>query len=483
MKRRLTHPLLRSAQRLRAAFWRRRVFHWLIRAAWLALLVPIAVIGGYYWQGWEIRPQNLFLAMLAVILAVILWAMRPLRLKKMAQRLDNRLGLRNRFVTALEVVETPAVKESEHSDGQNPVAERLMLETVQTITRLRTQVHLFNQTFWLETRTLIGVVALLSALIILNTLRPRIPEVGPIDLPPAWQEPTAEDVLSPDIELGPPPPQPVAQPPQAMSDAQVQAALEALADALRDQSTTRAVADALDQGDVSGAAEQLRRLADQLDQLAPETQVEIGESLQQAADNIGPEAPALTDPLETGSRALNRGDLLEAGEALEQVAEALDSLGAPPPEVAENEGEPAEDSASDDSSTESQPGENEGESQESDETDPVDEQEGENSEGNDESGAGEGAGEDEGEGDAPEQPTEAERLAAEGEPLELESELEELDDRVLQPAELDAEVGDAITQDSPFARRPVNVTGDLGPDLLTYPWEKREIIRTYFTPP
>jgi hypothetical protein len=60
-----------------------------------------------------------------------------------------------------------------------------------------------------------------------------------------------------------------------------------------------------------------------------------------------------------------------------------------------------------------------------------------------------------------------------------------LEDRVLQPAELEAEAtaGDERTEDSPFARQSVNAaSGDLGPDPLSYPWQKREVIRQYFTP-
>jgi hypothetical protein len=53
---------------------------------------------------------------------------------------------------------------------------------------------------------------------------------------------------------------------------------------------------------------------------------------------------------------------------------------------------------------------------------------------------------------------------------------------VLQPAELDALASDEVTQDSPFARQPATTSGDLGPDPLSYPWEKREVIRSYFTP-
>src|SRR6185436_15817692 len=40
-------------------------------------------------------------------------------------------------------------------------------------------------------------------------------------------------------------------------------AIQALADALRDQGATRPAADALDRGDLAGAAQQLRALADQ----------------------------------------------------------------------------------------------------------------------------------------------------------------------------------------------------------------------------
>ena len=95
---------------------------------------------------------------------------------------------------------------------------------------------------------------------------------------------------------------------------------------------------------------------------------------------------------------------------------------------------------------------------------------------------GEGTGEGDGEGEEQDQPTEAERLALEGQPLELDSDSEQLDEQVLQPAELDAEAGDSMTEDSPFARGSANASADLGPDPLTYPWDKREIIRRYFTP-
>lgn len=72
----------------------------------------------------------------------------------------------------------------------------------------------------------------------------------------------------------------------------------------------------------------------------------------------------------------------------------------------------------------------------------------------------------------------------EGQPMELEPDppKDEIDDSVLQPSELGAEASDELTEDSPFAKQSIDAATELGPDPLTYPWEKREIIRRYFTP-
>jgi uncharacterized protein YukE len=316
----------------------------------------------------------------------------------------------------------------------------------------------------LEVQTLISVAVLLGAMLILDALSPRVPNATPVDLPPPLAEPSAAEVLPSDAELFPPPFPPDLQQMQTMSAEQLQRALEALADALRDQAATRAVADAIDQGDLGGAAENLRRLADQLGELSAEARSELGESLQEAADNIGGDAPDLTQPLEAGSRSLGQENLRGASQALEDLAEALDSLGQAPQETAQSPPEEGGETGDSGQSQADQPP-----------PEPADAQE--------QPGEGEqpGAGEGEGDGDGPNQPTEEERLAVEGQPLELESD-PTLEERVLQPAELDAEAGEELTEDSPFARETGNPTTDLGPDKLTYPWAKRELIRRYFTP-
>lgn len=456
-------PFIRTLDRLRQVFWRRRFIHWLIRAVWLTLLVPVALMIGHYWQSWAVNAQMLLIGMLVVGALVVVWAIRPISLGRMTHRLDQRLELRTRLTTALEVG-------ARQPSPENPVTERLLQEVVHLVVKLRSQVRLLDRAFWLEMRTLVGVAALLSALLVLNNLQPRLPDTEPAGLPPAWQEPAADDVLQPDPRLAPPSDQSQMQS-QAISDDQLQAALKALADALRDQASSRSISEAIDRGDLSGAAEETRRLADRLDQLSSQAQQQLGDSMQEAADNIGESVPEFTEPLQSGSNALNSGDTLGGSQSLDQLAEALDS-------ISENESQMAEGGEGGEQSEAPQAPSGQGQEQAQTPQEQTDADQQENAGGE---GAGGGEGGEETEENPPEQPTEEERLAAEGQPLELESDFE-LEDRTLQAAELEAEAGDKLTQDSPFARQPLNSPGDLGPDPLNYPWEKREVIRSYFTP-
>ncbi|MCK6626346.1 MAG: hypothetical protein L6R45_14365 [Anaerolineae bacterium] len=457
-------PLLRSLQRLRGAFWRRRAALWLVRAVWLALLVPTLFMAGYLWLGWQPVWYYWLSPMLLVGFLALLWALRPIWLKKMAGRLDRRLGLRARLITAFEVGQ--AAQRTNQAD--NLVAQRLLQESVNILIDLRRHIRTLGRGFWLELQALIAVAALLAALLMLDALTPQLPNATVVELPASWQEPKAEAVLPPDAELFPPPFAQEPQIQQIMSQEQTQQALEALADALRDQAVTRSIAEALDRGDLSGAAEGLRRLADQLGELSEQARGELGQAMQEAAESMGENAPGLTGPLQSGSNALEQNDVRAAQQALEALAEAIESAQDAPQESAqaqpEGSGQPQENSG------EPQPGEGQEETQEG--QNPADQpQEGQ--------GSGAGSGE---EGEGGDQPTsEEERLGVEGQPLELESDPAS-EERVLQPAELDAEAGDETAEDSPFARQTTHTNGDLGPDPLAYPWQKRDVIRRYFTP-
>lgn len=446
-------PLVRALDRLRYTFWQRRILHWSVRAVWLALLIPTIVMIGYLWWGWRVPWQVWLPLMLLVGFVSMLWSARPINLQRMTHRLDRLMGMRSQLVTALEVsssTNAPAYTE-------NPVSEQLVQDAVSATVNLRQKIKFLGRGFWLEFNMLIGIAFVLGALLVLDLLSPRLPAASLLDLPPIGIEPDAEEVIPPDPVLNPPLPDQL----QSLSQQQIQAALQALADALRDQAASRAISEAIDRGDLGGAAEEMRRLADRLGELSDQAQQELGQSLQEAAENIGGEAPPFTDPLQSGNEALQTGNLPGATQALEDLADLLDTIEeSHSPDEAQSESESQSEQPADSGS------------------EPGDSGQG------DQQGGGDGAGEGDqgGEGDQP-LGEEEKRLPIDGDPLELDSDLD-LKDRVLQPSELDAQTDDdRRTSDSPFARQPLNASSDdLGPDPLSYPWDKRDIIRQYFTP-
>ncbi|MDH3674446.1 MAG: hypothetical protein OES12_03045, partial [Anaerolineae bacterium] len=198
-------PVTRTLKRLRGAFWRRRIVHWWVRALWLALLVPTIVIAGYLWRGWQIPWQIWLGVMMIVAIIAIMWPLRPINLKKMTHRVDGLLGLRAQLITAFEVSQVNPTQGTTQTD--NPVVQQLVRDTVHVTIGLRRQVKPFGRGFWLEVQMLIAVAAILGAMLLFDLIRPEIPNVPPVDLPQAGQEPQADEVIPPDPRLQQPPPQ------------------------------------------------------------------------------------------------------------------------------------------------------------------------------------------------------------------------------------------------------------------------------------
>ncbi len=445
-----TSPLSLTLTQLRASFWLRRVLQGLVHTAWLTMLVPVGLMAAYLGLGVQVRWQVWVLLMGLVGSGFLLWAMRPITLKEMVQRLEGSLELRAQLVTAFEA--------NQSYEADNQVVQLLLQQTAAMTARLRRRVHIFNMSLWLEIQALIAVSALFSAMLMLEAFNPRLPNAAPVDLPAAWQEPKADQLPSANPEL---PPKPS---PNLGAQQDIQRILEILANAFRDQAMTHAIAGSIDQHQLREAATGLRRLADQLESLTAESRQGLANAMLEAARKIGQNEMDFTEPLQTGGTALERGNLRKAGQSLEALAKVLDSL-----DNRDSSPQPNADGNSDEQANEpkqveqEQSGQAEQKNASADQQPPPEENLANQSE-----------------SPAP-QPTENERLGVAGQPLELENKEDfTLEEHVLQPSELTAEGGDKRTQDSPFAR-PSGENEDLGSDPLTYPWEKREVIRQYFS--
>ena len=113
---------------------------------------------------------------------------------------------------------------------------------------------------------------------------------------------------------------------QQLSDPQTPArssTAQNLANALSTTSAGQAAAQALSNSPAKGA-EELRKLANQLQGLSPQQQAQLAKALEEAAKHA--QDPTMAASLQRASSALSKGDLAAAAAALSEAAGQLDSL-------------------------------------------------------------------------------------------------------------------------------------------------------------
>jgi hypothetical protein len=233
-----------------------------------------------------------------------------------------------------------------------------------------------------------------------------------------------------------------------------QQSIAALAEALRDLSVTRPAAEALDQGDTGGAAQSLREVADQADQLSQDTRNELSGALQEAAEEIGPQNPDLSTELRDNASQLQQ-EPQQAAQALDDLASSVEQLGSGDQQTTQ------EQVAQQDQQQEQQ-GQQWGEQPQ---------------------GIAGMAGNDSPPSQQRERPTPSERLNVEGVPLELES-----GDQANTPAEgSEQQMPEVEAGSGRFERSGESATDDTriqtGDDPLRIPADLRDVVQEYFSPP
>jgi hypothetical protein len=325
---------------------------------------------------------------------------------------------------------------------------------------LQRQINARQRFPWTEIATVLALALVVIGLLLLMGLNPPAPPTSAQPLP-GLSDPDSlpEEEFPPEPFAGAQNPDSAGtdgqgQPqmsPESGSGGNNQESISALADALRDQGATRPAADALDQNDTAGAAQQLRELADRAGELSPETRNEIADALQEAADDIGTNNMPLTDQLRQSSYGLQLDDQ-SAAQALEELADQVEQLGG-------DSQQPPEQSAS------------QGESQNS--------QDGQSPEGNaGSSGAGNADSTGQRELDRP-----SERLGVEGVPLELDEDGEGSVPNDDDTEEQDPTAGgqSGVFERSGASDNDIN-THNIGEDPQHIPADLRDVVREYFSP-
>lgn len=445
--------LYRYFERLGTERWAWRGLRTILRSLWLALSVACVVMGGVLLWGWELDWRNVAAIALGVMLIGLLSMLTPrLSPQTIARRLDRRFDLNEQLTTAVEVART--------APEPGSIPAQLLQQSARTTRGLQQTIRRRMGPPWRDLFTVLAMLLVALGMFLLSGIgRPDL-AFTPSTLPPLAQ--LAEQPPQPDA----PPeqqaaiPDPNGQPggtgegqkpspgEQAVVSEQPGAVdpqtLQALADALRDQGVTRPAADALERGDLSGAAQELRELADNADQLSDDTRRDIADSLRDAADQIGERDPGLAQELRESADQIEQGD--QTAEGLEQLADAIEQLG---------NGDTAADQP--------QPG-----------------QEGQPSEQGQEGQADGGSGGAPGNAPSAQQrpAPEAERLNVDGQTVTLESKGtgQSGNGNNRRPS---ATVGNGSGNNRSGQS---GASGTSGPDPLRVPLDERDVVQDYFTP-
>jgi len=110
---------------------------------------------------------------------------------------------------------------------------------------------------------------------------------------------------------------------QATQSLAEQQALNALASALKDSSTTHQISDSLARGDYQQAASQLDSLSSQVSKLSPDAQAELASRLAQAAAQTNQADQAMSQSAQQASDALRSGDNAQASSSLQSLARSV----------------------------------------------------------------------------------------------------------------------------------------------------------------
>ncbi len=300
----------------------------LLRAAWLSVCIWCIALGGHMLWGWPLRTNVVGASALAIIGGAVVLLLRPRLVPRAAAgRLDRRFHLDEQLATAVEVAAT--------NPPPGSIAARLVMESSHTAELLHRRIARRQQPPWQDMLTLLALGLVAIGLWVISGVGFPNLAAGALPLPPlaSAQDPVRQlpqEPQAPGQQPGQATPGDPGQPAQTGSNAQASAAgdprtIQALADALRDQGATRPAAEALDRGDLAGAAQQLRALADQASQLSQAARDDLANALEHAAQQIAGSDPQLADQLNQSADGLKQGGQA-AAKALDDLARAIEQL-------------------------------------------------------------------------------------------------------------------------------------------------------------
>lgn len=316
--------------RIRRLLAAQRLARLALRLTWLVAGGYLAALGLDAAFGWFPSSGSRWALGALIALPFLLAALQPLRNGRIAWRIDRLLGLREQVSAALRIAGTRA--------PANRIEQALLEESGEKLSGVRERVARRGWHLRPELESLLAVLVLAAAVTLsANAGIPfSVPETEPVAVPSLDQPPGFEDVFPSGIPglAGPsggdgnP-----AQAGEAPSESELQALDNILSDlgkALSEYPETAEAGEALQNGDLEGAAAAIERTADRVDLLPEDARQNLRQALQQAAAQARDAGQDdLAGDLEAAAQALQNPDPNNpmAADALDDLADGLRELG------------------------------------------------------------------------------------------------------------------------------------------------------------
>lgn len=362
------HVVLMLGQ-IQRRVWLQRAMTVVLRALWLPLLIGCAwlaleLLGGPEMRAWLLVWIGAGLLVPALVFAFLI---RPTR-RQIARMLDRSFGLQDRMMTAVDNIGKSVPAHGERAQ----VMYLQMADAANVATELRGHPAFRVRPPVRELVLAIACALMFAALFFMRGVGGDIPAAS-ADAVPSYI--SAADRLAQQ-------PEPEAQSSAATADAptkeevqakaersnQAQQDLKALSKALSDQAVTREAAEAIDRGDYAAAADLIRDVAENADQLSPAAREGLADDLDAAADQMSEGSEGLAsaahdaaDGLREGGEAAKEG-MNGLGDAVDQTASDIVSQQDLAGEMQQAEAAEAQRQASGESGQAGESGEQSGES-------------------------------------------------------------------------------------------------------------------------
>jgi hypothetical protein len=365
--------LQENVARLRRRLGRERLLRLLVRGILLAAVAAAAVALGAWLLGLAALPWLLALAVVAPSAALMVAIARWPSPEAAARLADRRHRLDERLATALELA--PGLRA-----GRAGPLDGLQVRDALAYARAIAGRPLASDGLAREAGLAalgLGVAVAALALVLLGARHPGWPYPGgaaPAGAPAALEpEPAlppvpavAPPAVAPPPAAAPAPPASRPQPDpnltQRLQQEQAQrAALDRLADALRQMSATRSAGEALARGDAASAGDQIASLGERADELSAAAKQQLAQALDTAASQTSQAGGdrALAQREQQAAQALSRNDYAAQQRALQQLGEQVKRSGtaAPSPDqLQRDQAQAAAQGGADSQSGGSQPG-------------------------------------------------------------------------------------------------------------------------------